>query len=61
MIEDVLWQPKARREMGAHPIRPRRDCLGDQVPVRLLGGNEDPLSVEDGKSVRSRVDRAKAE
>ena len=34
---------------------------GRELPVRLLGEGEDPSPVEDGKSVRSRVDRAKAE
>ena len=29
MIED--WQPKARRELRAHPSRPRRECLGDRI------------------------------
>jgi len=33
MIEEGLWEPKARREMAAHPIRPRRDCLGDLVQI----------------------------
>lgn len=33
MIEDGLWRPKARREMREHPIRPRRDCLGDLVQI----------------------------
>ena len=33
MIEDGLWEPKARREMLAHPSRPRRDCLGDLVQI----------------------------
>ena len=34
---------------------------GRELPVRLLADGEDPLPVEDGKSVRQRVDRAKAE
>ena len=34
---------------------------GRELPVRLLGDGKDPSPVEDGKSVRSRVDRAKAE
>ena len=34
---------------------------GRELPVRLLGEGEDPPPVEDGKSVRQRVDRAKAE
>ena len=34
---------------------------GRELPVRLLADGEDPLPVEDGKSVRLRVDRAKAE
>jgi len=33
MIEDGLWEPKARREMREHPSRPRRDCLGDLVQI----------------------------
>ena len=34
---------------------------GRELPVRLLADGEDPVPVEDGKSVRLRVDRAKAE
>ena len=34
---------------------------GRELPVRLLADGEDPPPVEDGKSVRQRVDRAKAE
>ena len=34
---------------------------GCELPVRLLGEGEAPLPVEDEKSVRLRVDRAKAE
>ena len=34
---------------------------GRELPVRLLGEGEDPSPVADGKSVRSRVNRAKAE
>ena len=34
---------------------------GRELPVRLLGEGEDPSPVEDGKSVRQRVHRAKAE
>ena len=34
---------------------------GRELAVRLLAEGEDPLPVEDGKSVRLRVDRAKAE
>ena len=34
---------------------------GRELPVRLLADGEDPPPVEDGKSVRLRVDRAKAE
>ena len=34
---------------------------GRELAVRLLGEGADPLPVEDGKSVRLRVDRAKAE
>ena len=34
---------------------------GRELPVRLLGTGADPLPLEDGKSVRSRVDCAKAE
>jgi len=34
---------------------------GRELTVRLLAEGEDPLPVEDGKSVRLRVDRAKAE
>jgi endonuclease YncB( thermonuclease family) len=34
---------------------------GKELAVRLLGEGEAPLPVEDGKSVRLRVDRAKAE
>ncbi len=41
------------------PITVLRD--GRELAVRLLGGGEEPLPVEDGKSVRHRVDRAKAE
>ena len=33
---------------------------GRELPVKLLVGGEAPLPVEDGKSVRSRVDKAKA-
>ena len=33
MIEDGLWEAKARRELRAHPSRPRRDCLGDLVQI----------------------------
>ena len=33
MIEEGLWQPKARRELRAHPSRPRRECLGDLVQI----------------------------
>ena len=33
MIEDGLWEPKARREVREHPSRPRRDCLGDVVQI----------------------------
>ena len=34
---------------------------GRELPVRLLAEGGEPLPVEDGKSVRQRVDRAKAE
>ena len=34
---------------------------GRELPVRLLAGGGEPLPVEDGKSVRQRVDLAKAE
>ena len=34
---------------------------GRTLPVRLLAEGEEPVPVEDGKTVRSRVDRAKAE
>ena len=34
---------------------------GRELPVRLLAAGEEPLPAEDGKSVRQRVDRAKAE
>ena len=33
MIEDGLWQAKARREVREHPSRPRRECLGDLVQI----------------------------
>ena len=33
MIEDGLWEPKARREMREHPSRPRRESLGDLVQI----------------------------
>ena len=34
---------------------------GRELPVRLLADGEDPVPVKDGKSVRLRMDRAKAE
>ena len=34
---------------------------GRELPVRLLAQGEEPIPVEDGKTVRGRVDAAKAE
>ena len=33
MIEEGLWEPKARRGVREHPSRPRRECLGDLVQI----------------------------
>ena len=33
MIADGLWRAKARREVRAHPSRPRRECFGDLVQI----------------------------
>lgn len=33
MIEDGLWEAKARRGVREHPSRPRRECVGDLVQI----------------------------
>ncbi len=76
MIADGLWRAKTRREVRTHQSRPRRECVGDlvqidgsatvlregrELPVRLLAEGEEPIPLEDGKTVRGHVDAAKAE
>ena len=53
----VAGQGRGYRPRGAAVAVLRDGC---ELPVGLVAGGGDPPPVEDGKSVRSRVDRVKA-